>query len=189
MYLNNKEPESIQECIDRLKSGTEILKNEYEYKGTFAKFNPPAKEADIKEYEDRLGFRLPQDYREFLLISDGAIIDYDHIFGLDDIGMNDDYVPEGYLAITSTELTTDRFAFSEEDGSLYDFFDLNAITLDFKDYLFGLLTTCEEEIIERKEKRRLAARTPEEIKRDKEKSDAIAAKWMKFFEEIEKNKK
>ena len=186
MYLNNKEPESIQECIDRLKSGTETLKNEYNY-GTFAKFNPPAKEADIKEYEDRLGFRLPQDYRDFLLISNGAVIDYDHIFGLDDIGMNDDYVPEGYLAITSTELTTDRFAFSEEDGSLYDFFDLNAIKLDFKDYLFGLLTTCEEEIIERKKAKEKAARTPEGIKRDREELDAYILEMKKFFKE--RNKK
>ena len=186
MYLNNKEPESIQECIDRLKSGTEVLKNEYEYKGTFAQFNPPAKEADIKEYEDRLGFSLPKYYREFLLISDGARIDHEHIFGLDDIGMNDDYVPEGYLAITSTELTTDRFAFSENDGTLYDFFDLNAITLDFKDYLFGLLTTCEEEIIERKKAKEKAARTPEEIKREKEKTDALAAKLMKMYEERNK---
>ena len=52
-----------------------------------------------------------------------------------------------------------------------------------------MLTTCEEEIIERKEKRRLAARTPEEIKRDKEKTDALADKLMKMYEESEKNKK
>ena len=187
MYLNNKEPESIKECIERLKSGTETLKNEYNY-GTFAKFNPPAKEADIKEYEDRLGFRLPKYYREFLLISDGARINYEHIFGLDDIGMNDDYVPEGYLAITSTELTTDRFAFSEEDGTLYDFFDLNAITLDFKDYLFGLLTTCEEEIIERKEAKEKAARTPEEIKRDRENYNDFMLRVKKAIEADRKKK-
>ena len=123
-----------------------------------------------------------------MLISDGAKIDYDHIFGLDDIGMNDDYVPEGYFAITSTELTTDRLAFSENDGQLCEFFDLRATRAEFKAHVFGLLTTCEEEIIERKKSKEKAARTPEEIKRDRENYNDFMLRVKKAIEADRKKK-
>ena len=36
-----------------------------------ADLQPPASEADLAQLEEKLGFRLPDDYRAFLLVADG----------------------------------------------------------------------------------------------------------------------
>ena len=58
MYLNNKEPESIQECMEMLKNGCEKLYNECDYSKEFSHFNPPATDEQITELERKLKYQI-----------------------------------------------------------------------------------------------------------------------------------
>jgi hypothetical protein len=187
--MNNEKPKNLQECFERIKKACETLENEYGY-SKYAKFNPPLTEKQIQEleeYENRLGFKLPEAYKEFLKFSNGAVINGLEIYELDMIGMPDDYVPDGYLAISSTEMTSRRLAISDEDGTLYLFWDLQPDTWDFEYEIMSLLEKCEECIIEHEEKARKASRTPDEIKRDEEELDNFIAELNQFFKERNKN--
>ena len=76
MFMNDEKPKNLQECFERIKKACETLENEYGY-SKYAKFNPPLTEKQIQEleeYESRLGFKLPEAYREFLKFSNGAVI-------------------------------------------------------------------------------------------------------------------
>ncbi len=89
------------------------------------------------------------------------------IFGLDMIGMNDHYVPDGYLAISREEMTSERMAISLEDGELSLFWDLKEEPCDFENELMKQLDECEELIDEHKrevetKKRREAGITSEQ---------------------------
>ena len=188
MFMNDEKPKDLHECFERMKKACETLENEYGY-SKYAKFNPPLTEKEIQEleeYESRLGFKLPEAYREFLKFSNGAVINGLEIYKLDMIGMPDDYVPDGYLAISSTEMTSRRLAISDENGTLYLFWDLQPDTWDFEYEMMSLLEKCEECIIEHEEKARKASRTPDEIKRDEEEVQAVVDKWRKFLEERKK---
>ncbi|WP_299515897.1 SMI1/KNR4 family protein [uncultured Rummeliibacillus sp.] len=53
-------------------------------------FNPPAKEEDIRSLEKELGIKVPQDYREFLLLHNGMTLFKSYLmefkfFSLDEI--------------------------------------------------------------------------------------------------------
>ncbi len=169
MFMNNEKPMNLQECFERMKKACETLENEYGY-SKYAKFNPPLTEKqiqDLEEYESRLGFKLPEAYREFLKFSNGARINGVEIYELDMIGMPDDYVPEGYLPISKVEMTSRRLAFSDEDGTLYLFWDLRPDTWDFEYEIMSLLEKCENEVYDCKyekerEERRKAGITEEQ---------------------------
>ena len=188
MFMNDEKPKNLHECFERMKKGCETLENEYGY-SKYAKFNPPLTEKEIQEleeYESRLGFKLPEAYREFLKFSNGAIIDELKIYELDMIGMPDDYVPDDFLPITSIESVPERMAISMEDGNIYMFWEGEKEDCDFEYQLMKKLEECEECIIEHEEKARKASRTPDEIKRDEEEVQAVVDKWRKFLEERKK---
>ena len=188
MFMNDEKPRNLQECFERIKKACETLENEYGY-SKYAKFNPPLTEKQIQEleeYESRLGFKLPEAYREFLKFSNGAIIDELKIYELDMIGMPDDYVPDDFLPITSIECVPERMAISMEDGNIYMFWEGIKEDCDFEYEMMSLLEKCEECIIEHEEKARKASRTPDEIKRDEEELDNFIAELNQFFKERKK---
>ena len=169
MFMNDEKPKDLHECFERMKKACETLENEYGY-SKYAKFNPPLTEKeiqDLEEYESRLGFKLPEAYREFLKFSNGAIIDELKIYELDMIGMPDDYVPDDFLPITSIESVPERMAISTEDGNIYMFWEGEKEDCDFEDELMSLLEKCEDEVdnyIRKKEReeRRKAGITEEQ---------------------------
>ena len=190
MFMNDEKPKNLQECFERMKKACETLENEYGY-SKYAKFNPPLTEKEIQEleeYESRLGFKLPEAYREFLKFSNGAIIDELKIYELDMIGMPDDYVPDGYLAISSTEMTSRRLAISDENGTLYLFWDLQPDTWDFEYEIMSLLEKCENEVYdckyekEREERRKAGITEEQEL-------DEIYAQIMAERKRIDEEKK
>ncbi|WP_281888062.1 SMI1/KNR4 family protein [Paenibacillus sp. YYML68] len=71
----------------RLDHNKEILKQGIAGSVFSAKtfFGPPAKEKDIEAFENEVGIIIPKDYRNFLLIHNGAIFYEFEIFGLEDI--------------------------------------------------------------------------------------------------------
>lgn len=170
MFLNGEKPKTMRECAERLKKGCELLvTDEYGYTEKNGIFNPPATEEMIIECEKRLGFALPEAYKEFVRVSNGGWILRHEIYGLEYIGMSDRYVPEGYLSLSYTEMTSERLAFSESDGNLYMFWDLESELWEFEDYLLMRLEDCEEKITEHDEevarkKRREAGITEEQEK-------------------------
>ena len=169
MFMNDEKPKDLHECFERMKKACETLENEYGY-SKYAKFNPPLTEKeiqDLEEYESRLGFKLPEAYREFLKFTNGAIIDELKIYELDMIGMPDDYVPDDFLPITSIEGVPERMAISTEDGNIYMFWEGEKEDCDFEDELMSLLEKCEDEVdncIRKKEReeRRKAGITEEQ---------------------------
>lgn len=148
MYLNNKEPESIQECMEMLKNGCEKLYNECDYSKEFSHFNPPATDEQITELERKLKYPLPKEYKEFLKFSNGARIMDNDIYGIHEFGMSDHHIPDGYLAIGRNELSGRRIAISEEDGLVYLLWDTRETPWDFEKELMKLLDECEELIDE-----------------------------------------
>jgi len=169
MFMNDEKPKDLHECFERMKKACETLENEYGY-SKYAKFNPPLTEKeiqDLEEYESRLGFKLPEAYREFLKFSNGAIIDELKIYELGMIGMPDDYVPDDFLPITSIEGVPERMAISMEDGNIYMFWEGIKEDCDFEYELMSLLEKCEDEVdncIRKKEReeRRKAGITEEQ---------------------------
>ncbi len=169
MFMNDEKPKDLQECFERMKKACETLENEHGY-SKYAKFNPPLTEKQIQEleeYESRLGFKLPEAYREFLKFSNGVVIDGLEIYELYMIGMPDDYVPDDFLPITSIEGVPERMAISTEDGNIYMFWEGEKEDCDFEDELMSLLEKCENEVdncIRKKEReeRRKAGITEEQ---------------------------
>ena len=179
----DEKPRSLKECFERLKKGCETLSAECNYSEDYSSFNPPATEEQIKEFESALKYPLPEAYREFLKFSNGARIMEEDIFGLDMIGMNDHYVPDGYLAISREEMTSRRMAISLEDGELSLFWDLKEEPCDFEHELMKLLKDCELEITSIKKQQENAKKDPESLKKE---AEDVVSKWRKFH--IERNK-
>ena len=185
--IPNEETNSLQECFERLKKGCKTLSEECNYSENYSKFNPPATEEQIKDFESELKYPLPEAYREFLKFSNGARIMGEDIYGLDMIGMNDQYVPKGYLAISREELTSRRIAISLEDGQTSVFWDLNEKPCDFERELMNLLKECESEIKSIKIQQENEKNDSETIKKKKQELDDYVKAMEKFF--AERNKK
>ena len=182
-----EKPKTLQECFERLKRGCELLiTDEYGYTDNYGIFKPPATEEQIRRFESRLNFPLPQAYREFLKFSNGAWILGHEIYGLDKFDSSDQYVPDGYLAISRTEMTSERMAISEENGELYLFWDLKGDPWDFEHYLLGQLKECELEIQSIRKKQEDAKKDSETLKKE---AEAVVSKWRRFHEERMKDKK
>ena len=190
MFMNDEKPKNLQECFERIKKACETLENEYGY-SKYAKFNPPLTEKEIQEleeYESRLGFKLPEAYREFLKFSNGAVINGMEIYKLDMIGMPDDYVPDGYLAISSTEMTSRRLAISDENGTLYLFWDLQPDTWDFEYEMMSLLEKCEDEVYDCKYEKEREERRKAGVTEEQERAE-LYAKIEEAYNNMIKSKK
>jgi hypothetical protein len=185
MFMNDEKPKNLQECLERLKKGCEMLYDEYEYSEDYSHFNPPATEERIQAMEKRLGFALPQSYRQFLRFSDGAKImgNSATIYGLNWIGASDHMVPTGYLTIGEVVGDGERIALSETDGQIYSCYNGRISLLHFEDKMMELLKECEECISEHDEEARKALRTPDEISKDKKELDNFIAELNLFFKE------
>ena len=190
MFMNDKKPKNLHECFERMKKACETLENEYGY-SKYAKFNPPLTEKQIQEleeYESRLGFKLPEAYREFLKFSNGAVINGLEIYELDMIGMPDDYVPDDFLPITSIECVPERMAISMEDGNIYMFWEGIKEDCDFEYEMMSLLEKCENEVYnckyekEREERRKAGITEEQEL-------DEIYAQIMAERKRIDEEKK
>ena len=174
--MNDEKPKNLQECFERMKKACETLENEYGY-SKYAKFNPPLTEKeiqDLEEYESRLGFKLPEAYREFLKFSNGAIIDELKIYELDMIGMPDDYVPDDFLPITSIEGVPERMAISMEDGNIYMFWEGIKEDCDFEYEIMSLLEKCEDEVNDCKYEKEREERRKAGVTEEQENAELIA---------------
>ena len=190
MFMNNEKPMNLQECFERMKKACETLENEYGY-SKYAKFNPPLTEKeiqDLEEYESRLGFKLPEAYREFLKFSNGAIIDELKIYELGMIGMPDDYVPDDFLPITSIEGVPERMAISMEDGNIYMFWEGIKEDCDFEYEIMSLLEKCEDEVNDCKYEKEREERRKSGITEDQELAE-IYAQIMAERKRIDEEKK
>ena len=192
MFINDEKPKTLQECLERLKKGCEMLYDEYdEYPEDYSQFNPPADEGKIQDMEKRLGFALPKGYKQFLQFSDGAKIMGNSaiIYGLDWIGASDPMVPAGYLTIGEVIGDGERIALSETDGKIYSCYNGRISLWHFENRMFELLNECEgliEEIqdnIER-EKRWKAGITEEQ--EYEEIRERIKAAKKKLAEKLKK---
>ena len=170
MY-NFNTPKTLQECLERLKKGCEMLYDEYEYPEDYSQFNPPATEEKIQAMEKRLGFALPQGYRQFLLFSNGAKImgNSATIYGLDWIGATDPMVPAGYLTIGEVIGDGERIALSEADGKIYSCYNGRISLWHFEDRMFEMLSGCEgliediQDDMEREESRKAGFTAEQEM--------------------------
>ena len=190
MFMNDEKPKDLHECFERMKKACETLENEYGY-SKYAKFNPPLTEKeiqDLEEYESRLGFKLPEAYREFLKFSNGAIIDELKIYELGMIGMPDDYVPDDFLPITSIEGVPERMAISMEDGNIYMFWEGIKEDCDFEYEIMSLLEKCEDEVNDCKYEKEREERRKSGITEDQELAE-IYAQIMAERKRIDEEKK
>ena len=190
MFMNDEKPKDLQECFERMKKACETLENEYGY-SKYAKFNPPLTEKQIQEleeYESRLGFKLPEAYREFLKFSNGAIIDELKIYELDMIGMPDDYVPDDFLPITSIEGVPERMAISMEDGNIYMFWEGIKEDCDFEYEIMSLLEKCEDEVNDCKYEKEREERRKAGITEEQERAE-LYAKIEEAYNNMIKSKK
>ena len=171
MFMNDEKPKTLQECLERLKKGCEMLYEEYEYSEDYSHFNPPATEEQIQAMEKRIGFALPQGYRQFLLFSNGAKImgNSATIYGLDWIGASDPMVPKGYLTIGEVIGDGERIALSETDGQIYSCYNGRISLWHFEDRMFELLSECEgliediQDDMEREERRKSGITEDQEL--------------------------
>ena len=190
MFMNDEKPKDLHECFERMKKACETLENEYGY-SKYAKFNPPLTEKeiqDLEEYESRLGFKLPEAYREFLKFSNGAIIDELKIYELDMIGMPDDYVPDDFLPITSIESVPERMAISMEDGNIYMFWEGIKEDCDFEYEMMSLLEKCEDEVYDCKYEKEREERRKAGITEEQERAE-LYAKIEEAYNNMIKSKK
>ncbi|MCI6561462.1 MAG: SMI1/KNR4 family protein [Ruminococcus sp.] len=170
MY-NFNTPKTLQECLERLKKGCEMLYDEYEYPEDYSQFNPPATEERIQAMEKRIGFALPREYREFLKFSNGAKImgNSATIYGLDWIGASDPMVPAGYLTIGEVIGDGERIALSEADGKIYSCYNGRISLWHFEDRMFEMLSECEgliediQDDMEREERRKSGITEDQEL--------------------------
>jgi len=148
-----KKPESVKECVERIRRAAEILENNYGY-DTYATFGRSATEEEIIAFETDLGFMLPQEYKEFVRLT--GTIEFDSqdeaIYGLEDIGANDQYTPDGYLAMSYVGMTSERLALSLEDGEIELFWDLDSYPNTFLGYITKVLESIEETVSEEYER-------------------------------------
>jgi cell wall assembly regulator SMI1 len=76
----------------------EILSEFAKYTSSICKLYQPALEQEINEFEEKLKYKLPLDFKEFLLISNGAKIDCQTLYGLSPdkpgIDLYDNYIFE-----------------------------------------------------------------------------------------------
>ena len=190
MFINDEKPKNLQECFERLKKGCEMLYDEYEYSEDYSHFNPPATEERIQAMEKRLGFALPQGYRQFLRFSDGAKImgNSATIYGLNWIGASDHMVPTGYLTIGEVVGDGERIALSETDGQIYSCYNGRISLFHFEDRMFELLNECEgliediQDDMEREERRKAGITEEQEL-------DEIYAQIMAERKRIDEEKK
>ena len=148
MFANDEKSKSVRECMERLKKARDILvSDEYGYTDEEISFNPPATEEFIAQQEKSYGFKIPEDCKEFFMISNGATILDNEIYGVDYIGMSDDFVPDEYLCFGGSFGTSERYTLSE-NGEFYICYDCEPESWEFKDFLFLLLEKCEDLIDE-----------------------------------------
>ena len=188
----SKKPESIKECVERMRKANDLLINDFGY-GEYATFGKPATEDDIKEAEKSLGFPLPEDYKEFVRLTGTIEIEHqdERIFGLDDLGANDHYTPDGYIAMSYTGLTSERLALSEEDGEVYLFWDLDPDSYAFTYFLENMLSRMEETVSEEHDREETKKMRAEGITKEDESlaiNEIIVPKWKKLAEQNKKDK-
>ena len=191
MFMNDEKPKTLQECLERLKKGCEMLYDEYdEYPEDYSQFNPPATEEKIQAMEKRLGFALPQGYRQFLRFSDGAKImgNSATIYSLDWIGASDPMVPAGYLTIGEVIGDGERIALSEADGKIYSCYNGRISLWYFEDEMFELLNECEELIEDIQDNIEREKRRKNGITKEQERAE-LHARIMAEKKRIEEAKK
>ena len=187
MFMNDEKPKNLQECFERMKKACETLENEYGY-SKYAKFNPPATEEDIVEFESTLNFPLPHAYREFLKFSNGAVIDGLEIYALGMTRMPEDYVPDNFLPITSIEGVPERMAISMEDGNIYMFWEGIKEDCDFEYEIMSLLEKCEDEVYDCKYEKEREERRKAGITEEQERAE-LYAKIEEAYNNMIKTKK
>ncbi len=183
MYIFEK-PNTLQECLERLKQACEILYDECEYPEDYSCFNPPAIEEQIQHMEHHLGFALPDSYRQFLKFANGARImgNSATIYGLNEIGTPDCMVPAGFLTIGEVIGDGERIAISEANGKIYSCYNGEISLWDLEHEMGELLKSCELEIDDMKREKERKERDPEAIKRDKEEFDAFLERIKRSLE-------
>lgn len=167
MNNNNDGLTEIEKYVKKLREGCKTLVEEFEHSEECAKVFPPATDEEIEELERSLKFPLPEDYKEFLKLANGVIIDHTEICGTDSIIVKDSWLPDGYLAISCSDNTSERLAISKEDGRVYLFWELQPEEWGFTHKLKNVLEMCESDISEyeyrrEKEERRKSGITEEQ---------------------------
>ena len=174
MLMNDEKTKDLQECVEKLRKGCKTLVEEFEHSEECAKVFPPATDEEIEELERSLKIPLPEDYKEFLKLANGVIIDHTEICGTDSIIVKDSWLPDGYLAISCSDNTSERLAISKEDGKVYLFWELQPEEWNFTLKLKNLLEMCESDIFEYEYRREKEERRKAGITEEQENAELIA---------------
>ncbi len=189
MLMNDEKTKDLQECVEKLRKGCKTLVEEFEYSEECAKVFPPATDEEIEELERSLKFPLPEDYKEFLKLANGVIIDHTEICGTDSIIVKDTWLPDGYLAISCSDNTSERLAISKEDGKVYLFWELQPEEWSFTHKLKNVLEMCESDISEYEYRREKEENRKKGITEEQENAALealIKEKYRKMQEKLKK---
>lgn len=182
MYIG-KEPESMQECFERIQSAAKRLTGELAYwPDEYCEFNPPATEREIETLERQYGLTLPAEYKELLRFANGAKI-CGHsctIYGTDMFGAGDAMVPDPLYTVGERIGDGERIALDPRDGDLYSCYNGEVKSFSLEWEMCRLVEQCEEGVIECEKQIAEAKKTPEQKHKE---AEVIAAKWRKFHEE------
>lgn len=188
MYIG-KEPESMQECFERIRSAAKRLTGELAYwPDEYCEFNPPATEQEIETLERQYGLTLPDEYKELLRFSNGLKIGgYScTIYGTKDFGMSDPMVTEPLYTVGELIGDGERIALDPRDGELYSCYDDTVDTFSLEFEMYRLVRQCEESVIECEKQIAEAKKTPEQKQKEEEENKAYLEKLKAFIEERRK---
>lgn len=187
MLFNFKEPKTLQECLERLKSGYKRMVDEDLCHSDCSIFYPGVTEEQLKKIENDYNITLCEEYKEFMKFSNGAKImeGSANIYDIAMFGVSDPMVPDGYSTIGEIIGDGERIAISKEDGDIYSCYDGKVKYWSISNYMDQLLKDCEQEIYEHEKELIQASKDPETLKREKEECTSY---WRKLIEKKKKER-
>ncbi len=190
MYIG-KEPESMQECFERIRSAAERLTGELAYwPDEYCEFNPPATEQELETLERQYGLTLPDEYKELLRFSNGLKIGgYScTIYGTKDFGVSDPMVPAPLYTVGEVIGDGERIALDPRNGELYSCYNGTVDTFSLELEMYRLVKECEEGVIECEKQIAEAKKTPKQKQKEAEEYKAYIERLKAFIEERKKER-
>lgn len=116
MYIPEIPNNSLKKEIEELA----ILATALQEKRSF-KFNMPATDTEVAEWEKNSNIILPISYADWLMFSNGSILrgNVAEIYGLDRIEYDSEYLPDDYVVIGRLTGDGEIICFSKERGTIF----------------------------------------------------------------------
>lgn len=116
MYIPEIPNNSLKKEIEELAELAIALQEKRRFK-----FNMPATDTEIAEWEKNSKITLPTSYADWLMFSNGSILrgNVAEIYGLDRIEYDIEYLPDDYVVIGSLTGDGEIICFSKERGTIF----------------------------------------------------------------------